>query len=546
MTAVDARPGRTPVDPSASRTVGATVTGLALRQIRRGALIVAALTAGMSAMVAATYASTVGDALDAAALAALAENPAIRTLFGQPVALDDPGGFTVWRTGTILAVLTGVWGLLSATRVTRGEEDAGRWDLLAAGPIPLATLVARHTVVLTAAATVTGLMAAATLAAVGTAPRGALLHGLGIALVGAYFVAAGTLAAQLFPTRSAASGATAALLGAGLLLRMIGDGVGALGWLRWLSPFGLVALSRPYEANRVLPLAVLAVVVAALLGATLVAARGRDLRRGWFSTAAGRPPRLWLLRSVPTFAARRLARPLIGWSAGVGAYYLLIGLLAISMTDFLAENARFADLAAQAGFGNLGSVEGYVAALFALLAIPAGTFAAVRIAATATDEVERRQTLLYAQPVTRAGLLVAETAVTACGVIIIVTVAGLASWAGAALVDAPLSLGDALAGAMNVLPLTLLCLGAAVLALGWTPRIVALVGALPAAGGFLLKVTADSTGAPGWVGRLSPFTHLAPVPDLPPNYLAAAIMLVSAVAFGVLGLLGYRRRDLRG
>ena len=32
-------------------------------------------------------------------------NPAIRILFGRPVALDDPGGFTVWRTGTPLAVL---------------------------------------------------------------------------------------------------------------------------------------------------------------------------------------------------------------------------------------------------------------------------------------------------------------------------------------------------------------------------------------------------------------------------------------------------------
>ncbi|MEK8110427.1 hypothetical protein NKG94_51120 [Micromonospora sp. M12] len=40
-------------------------------------------------------------------MAALARNPAIRTLFGEPVALDQPGGFTVWRTGTVLAVLLG-------------------------------------------------------------------------------------------------------------------------------------------------------------------------------------------------------------------------------------------------------------------------------------------------------------------------------------------------------------------------------------------------------------------------------------------------------
>ncbi|WBB68466.1 hypothetical protein [Micromonospora sp. WMMD812] len=545
MTAVAAPAERTPVDPSVG-LAGAAVTRLALRQVRRGALIVVALLAGMSAMVAATYASTVGDALDAAALEALAENPAIRTLFGRPVALDGAGGFTVWRTGTVLAVLAGVWGLLAATRITRGEEDAGRWDLLAAGPAPITSLVARHAVVLCGATVIAGLAAGGALAAVGTPPAGALLHGTGLALVGVYFVAAGTLTAQLFPTRAGATGAAVALLGAGLLVRMVGDGVAALGWLRWLSPFGLVALSQPYAANRVLPLAVLAVAAAALFGAALAAAGRRDVRGGWFGPAAGRAPRLRLLRSVPGFATRRMMRPLGGWAAGVGAYFLLIGMLAVSMTEFLTDNPRFADLAAQAGFAGLGSVEGYVAALFALLAVPVGVFAAVRVATTAADEADRRLTLLYAQPVTRVRLLVAEAAVTCGGTLVLAVVAGLATWAGATAVDAPLGLGAALAGALNTLPIALLCLGAAVLSLGWLPRAVALVGALPAAGGFLLQVVADSTGAPAWVGRLSPFAHLAPVPDRAPHWPAAGVMLTVAVLLAVLGAVGYRRRDLRG
>ncbi|RKN53278.1 ABC transporter permease [Micromonospora costi] len=522
------------------------IATLALRQIRRGASIVIVLVAGMSAMVAATYAGTVGDALDAAALAALAENPAVRTLFGEPVALDDPGGFTVWRTGTVLGVLVGVWGLLTATRITRGEEDTGRWDLLAAGRAPVASIVARHLVVLAGALLAAGLATAGALIAVGTAPVGAVLHGAGVALVGVSFAAAGTLAAQILPARGAATGAAVALLGATLLMRMVGDGIDALGWLRWLSPFGLTALAQPYAANRVMPLAVLTVAAVGLLVAAVFAARRRDVRGGWLAAPAGRPPRLWLLGSVPGFATRRLARPLLGWATGIASYYLLIGLLAVSMTDFLADNARFADLASHAGFGGLGTVDGYVAALFALLAIPIGVFAAVRIATTAADENNRRMTLLYAQPVTRTRLLTAEVAVTTAGTVFLAISAGFATWAGSAAVDAPLGLGAALAGAVNVLAVALLCLGAAVLALGWAPRTVALVGALPAAGGFLLHVLADSTGAPPWVDRLSPFTHLAPVPDLPPNWPAAAVMLTTAVALSLLGAIGYQRRDLRG
>lgn len=545
MTAVDALAGQTAIAAPVS-AAGRAVTRLAWRQIRRGAVIVIVVVAGIPAMVAASYARTVGDALDAAALAALAENPAIRTLFGQPVALDDPGGFTVWRTGTVLAVLAGVWGLLAATRITRGEEDAGRWDLLAAGRIPVTSIVVRHLAVVVAILVVAGLTAAGALAAVGTAPRGAMLYGAGLALTGVFFAAAGTLAAQLFASRGPATGATVALLGAGLLARMVGDGVHALGWLRWLSPFGLVAISRPYEANRLLPMVVLAAAATGLLVAARAAAGRRDVGGGWFAASAGRPPRLRLLGSVPGFAVRRLLRPLTGWAAGVGAYFLLIGLLTVSMTGFLADNPRFADLAGQAGFGGLGSVEGYAAALFMLLAVPVGVFTAVRVAAVAADETDRRLTLLHAQPITRIRLLTVETAVTACGAVALAAVAGLATWAGATAVNAPLGLGAALAGAVNVLPVALLCLGAAVLALGWFPRMVAFVGALPAAGGFLLHVIADSTGAPAWLGRLSPFAHLAPVPELPPDWPATITMLVVAGTLTVLGVVGYQRRDLRG
>ncbi|WP_422769793.1 hypothetical protein ACN28C_24085 [Plantactinospora sp. WMMC1484] len=548
MTAVDLRAARD--DGASGRDVagsaGRKVIGLALRQVRRGAVIVVVLVAGMSAMVAATYAGTVGDALDAAALAALAENPAIRTLFGTPVALDQAGGFTVWRTGTVLGVLLGIWGLLAATRTMRGEEDAGRWDLLAAGRLPVAAIVTRHATVLAAVPLVAGLATAGALTAAGTPPHGALLHGAGLALLGVYFVAAGALAAQLFPTRGAASGAAMALLGTGLLARMLGDGVDALGWLRWLSPFGLVALVQPYAANRLLPLAVLAAVAAGLLGAALVATRHRDLRGGWFVAPAGRPPRLWLLGSLPGFAARRLAGPLLGWAIGIAGYALLIGVVAVSITSFLADNTRFAELAAAAGFGGLGSVEGYVATMYALLAIPIGAFVAVRIGALAADETDRRLALLYAQPVTRHRLLTAELAVTVAGAVLLALAAGLASWAGAARVGAPLGLGAALAGTANVLPVALLSLGAAVLALGWLPRVVTLVGVLPTAGGFLWQVLADSTGAPAWVGRLSPFAHLAPVPDRSPDGGAATLMLAVATALVLLGILGYRRRDLRG
>ncbi|WFE37362.1 hypothetical protein [Micromonospora sp. WMMD998] len=526
-------------------TVGRAVTRLAVRQVRRGAFIVLTLTVGMSVLVVATYASTIAEGGGAEALAALAGNPAIRTLFGEPAALDTAGGFTVWRTGVVLAVLLSVWGTLVTTRVTRGEEEAGRWDLLLAGRLSRPALLGRHLAVLTAAMVLTGVTLAAALTAAGTPGRGAVVHAAGLTSAGVVAVAVAALAAQVFPTRSGATGAAVAFLGVGLMARMVGDGVTALGWLRWLPPYGPLALLHPYRDDRWAPLIVPALTATALALAALALAGRRDARDGLLAPAAGRPPRLRLLRSLDAFAVRRLLRPLAGWSAAVGTYFLLIGMLAESLTGFLADNPRFADLAAQAGFGGLGTVRGYAATLFALLAVPVGAFTAVRLAALAAAETSGRLTLLHAGPVTRTRLLGAEILTTAAGAAILTTVAAAATWLGTALVGANLPLPAALAGTWNALPVALLSLAAAALAHGRAPHGVVAWGMVPTAGGFLLMVLADSIHAPGWVSALSPYRHLAAVPRTAPDWPALAVMGAVAVAAVTAGLYAYRRRDLR-
>lgn len=525
---------------------GPPLLRLAARQIRRGAIVVVAVAAGMSAMVAATYRTVMADSAAAGSLDALAGNPAIRTLFGEPMALDVAGGFTVWRTGTVVAVLLGVWTVLATTRITRGEEDAGRWDLLAAGPAPLPAVLAYHLTVLAVVPILAGACVGAALVATGTAGAGAATHAAGVCLLGLFHLGVAALAAQVFDERAAATGTAMALLGAGLLIRMIGDGVAALAWWRWLSPFGLLELSRPYAGNRWAPLVLLGVAALALLALAVVAAGHRDVRGGLITPASGRAPRTLLLGSVEAFGVRRLLRPLAGWAAGVGTYFLLIGLIGATMTDFLTDNPVFADAATQAGFGGLSRLDGYAATMFALLAVPVGVFAADRVGTFARAEADGRLTLLAAQPVSRARLLGAEVAVTAGGAVGLVTVAGLAAWLGVAVTGGGLGLIAALGGTWNTLPIVLLSLGAAVLALGLLPRATGAIGALPAVGGFLLQVIGESAGAPRWVIEMSPFAHLAPVPLGAPNWPAAAIMTAAAALLAGAGVVAYRQRDLLG
>jgi ABC-2 type transport system permease protein len=527
-----------------SAAAGRAIARLIVRQVRRGTLIVAAVSAGMSALVAVQYRTTFEGSLDQSGLQALVENPAIRILFGPPVALDDAGGFTVWRTGTPLLILASVWILLASTRITRGEEEAGRLDLLLAGRQRMVDVVLRSMAAIAGAALAISAAAGVGLIAAGTDATGALVYAAAVFGVTLTFAACALLAAQIMPTRSAAVGVTVALLGVALLVRMLADGAPRLAWSAWTTPFGLTARAAPYADNRIGPLLVLAAFPSAFGLATLITARRRDVGSGVIELATSRRPRTGLLRSIGGFAVRRAIRITVGWATGIAAYFLLVGALIASILEFFDTNRRFAELAAAAGFAGLDSADGFAAALFSLLAIPTGLYAATRLAALVTDEKARRWTPVFATDVSRIRLAGTEIAVTTAGMLLLHVIAGVAMWTGAAITGAPLSIDHALAGALNSPPVAWLAVGAAALAVGWLPSAVGAIGAVPVVGGFFLNVLTQGTNAPTWVVDLSPFVHLAAVPNAEPDWLATVVFTVIGAGMSAVGLLGYRRRDL--
>ena len=518
----------------------------AVRLIRRGLLIMIILIPGLSAIVVVQYRYTFANSADVKSLEVLAQNPAIRVLFGVPLALDNAGGFTVWRTGTIVVATLASWALLTATRITRGEEQSGRWALLLTGRLRLPAVVAQHLLVLLSAQALIGTGLALAFIVAGAGINGALIYGLGVALSAMLFAAVGTLCAQLVDERRTASGIAAAVLGLALLLRMVADGVERLAWLAWLTPFGLLAEAEPYAANRLAPLAVLAAMVLAVGGLAVLAAAHRDADSGLITGSSIRPGRFRLLRSVPGFAVRRALPSALGWAAGLCSYFLIIGLLARSLTEFLRTNRRFADLAAQAGFPGLATVQGYVASMFLLLSIPLGVFAASRLSHDAADETDRRLTAVFSRPLPRSHWSLVQIAVIIGAVIALAMASGAAAATGIALAGADLRLTEAFAGALNVVPIAVLCLGAAQLAIGWVPQSVLALGATPAVGGFLLTVLVDTFDWPNWLGQLSPFAHLASVPATAPDWAGAAGLLGVSVLLTSLGIAGFARRDLRG
>jgi ABC-2 type transport system permease protein len=137
-----------------------------------------------------------------------------------------------------------------------------------------------------------------------------------------------------------------------------------------------------------------------------------------------------------------------------------------------------------------------------------------------------------------------EIMVTVGGVVALHCSAAVAVWSGAKITGATLQLTDSLAGALNSLPVALLAAGAAAVGVGWLPSAAGAIGALPIVGGFVVNVIMQTTHAPGWFVNLSPWTHLAAVPDTPPNWAATIIFLFIGAILTALGVYGYAQRDL--
>ncbi|HEY5394430.1 MAG TPA: ABC transporter permease subunit, partial [Trebonia sp.] len=274
----------TPRPARSARTVVARLT--ARKAVRSGVVwgyVFGALIASSAVSYSRIYKTRA--ARDALA-AAYGANKATSALFGPAPQLQTVAGFTAFKIGMTLILLGAVWGVLTSTRLLRGEEDGGRWELLLAGQTTRRRAAAQALAGLGAGACVLWALTAILTVGAGLDPSVKIAAGPGLyfalamTVTAVMFLAVGALASQLAPTRRQAASYAAAFLGACYALRMIADaGVGLHG-LIWASPLGWVEELRPFAAPQPLALLSIAAFTAALATAAIATAGVRDAGAG--------------------------------------------------------------------------------------------------------------------------------------------------------------------------------------------------------------------------------------------------------------------------
>ena len=476
-------------------------------------------------------------------------NHASSALFGPAPQLQTVAGFTVFKVSMLLTIIGAIWGLMTSTRLLRGDEDAGRWELLLGGPTTRARAVGQVLAGLgTGAGVIWAITALLTVAVgrsstVGFGVSASLYFALALVASAVEFLAVGAVTSQLAPNRRQAAGYAASFLGVSYGLRMVADAGPGLHGLIWVSPLGWAEQLQPLTDPRPLALIPVAAFTAVLAALAVLLAGRRDVGAGLWPARSSRAPRVRLLSGATGLTVRLALPGALGWAAAVAIAAVLIGTVAKSAGATIEGSERQV-------FSRLGSPGGGTAAFsgiaFMILAIVIAFQAASAVNAARAEEAEGRLDHVLAAAVSRSRWFAGRLLAGIAALLFSGIAAGVFTWTGEAAQGGGVSFPAALEAGINIVPPALFALGTGALAAGLWPRRAGIAVYVVLGWSVLIQFAGGFTAQNHWVLDTSLFHQLAAAPAVPPDWQVNGIVTGLGLAAMLLGTSAFRHRDLQG
>jgi ABC-2 type transport system permease protein len=541
-------PVRPPLHPPvvASAPGFAARFALSWRLTRRGTMLIWIASAAYMAMEVLVFRNAYPDAASRQKLLELSSSTAVRMLQGVPSGANTAGGFAVWDGGWMLMVIVGCWSLLTATRLTRGEEDSGRAELVLSRPVSAAQALATHFAVLGAASAGVGAAAALPFLVLGEQTVGALVWGLGLGALCAVAGALGTLVAQIVEPRRRAVSLGLGLLAAAFVVRVVANSADHRIWLLTIAPFGWTERLRAFSDNDWAWLLAPAGAVLLIGSTALALCARRDAGAAVLHTSTAHRSNFRLLGSASAVGWRLSSGALVGWTVTLAVITFVFGLMTGALVDFINKDETYRKMLESMGMDMSVPAVGYMSYIAVFLALPFGAFLGWRMGATRQEEAEGRLDNLLVRGTVRWRWLAVTTTQAFAAATILVTATTAALWAGNRVVNAPVTTTQVLEPMLGTLPLLVLFTGIAVLVYATAPRLTVVTPVTLAVLGYLLDTFGTTLRWPDLIVGISPFHHLARLPAHPMTLSAVVAMSLLGIAAASAGIAVFARRDISG
>jgi ABC-2 type transport system permease protein len=292
------------------------------------------------------------------------------------------------------------------------------------------------------------------------------------------------------------------------------------------------------------PAVPLVLLAAGLLALAAWLTAHRDFAGGLLQTRPGRA-RASRLLGTPVGLALRLQRGLlIGWGIGVAALGLLYGAVIPTIPDLVASNPDIAAAIGASPGAQDAIIDAFLRYIFLFMAVISTGFVVTSVLRLRSEEEAGRAEAVLATGVRRTTWAGATVLVAGLGAMLLSLLMGLGLALGYALGMGEWGrLAGQLADQLSYLPAVLLLAAAAVAIAGLVPRWSLLVW-VGVAFVFFQVMLGETLRLPDWVNGISPFWHLPGLPVDPFDAVPAVVELVLAATLVLVGLWGYRRRDI--
>ncbi|MDF2576339.1 MAG: polyketide antibiotic transporter [Agromyces sp.] len=487
-----------------------------------------------------------------ALLATVMANPVILLFRGLP---SGPGeqAFIVFLLMPFLVMMAAFMSSFLAVRHTRGDEEAGRLELVAATPagrsVPtISTIV--HGVL---ANIVLGVLVAGAFLSGGSPAEGSWLAGFTAACGGLTYLGIALLSAQLMRTSRGANSLAVWVLVVTFFIAGLGNAVGTpsddlthmeSSWLTWLSPFGWAENTRAFDENLWWPAFLCLAAFVVFAGAALALQTVRDLGAGIVPERRGRAAARPALASPTALVAKLATGSTIGWMAGAFFAGALSTSLGAVVNEIGADNPAIADLL-KALSAEAALEQAVVVVFFTMVGLLAACAGVQTIARARQEEAHGTAEPVLASPVERVRWLADYVVIGFIAIVLTCAAAFVGAWVGAAGNENGAALtGDAFVAAWGQVVAASVFLVLTALVFTIAPRWTIPLGWTLVTAAIVFGLFGPLLGLPEWVTNLSPFS-VAPVPSGNEVDLRGMWWLVLAVGAGATAsLVLMRRREL--
>ena len=474
---------------------------------------------------------------------------ALSAVIGPARRLDTIGGWMAWRTFGLLIIVGAIWGLLTATRLLRREEDSGRWELFLAGQTSR-----RNATIQATAGLATGFAVLWTFTAALTVVSGlrssinisvsaSLFHATAVTASAAMVLAIGALTSQLAATRRQANSLAAGVFAVSYAIRMIADAGTGLAWMRWASPLGWVENLRPLTGSQ--PLALLPIIgLVAVAGCSaVVLADRRDVGTGVLQRRRAETTNTRLLGGPVVLTVRLERWVTLAWTLGLAVLAVIFGVTAATVAEVDTDIGSVEQAVRRLG-GQASGATAWIGYEFLVIAVLVAFAAANQISALRGEEADGYLDNLLARHVSRAKWLLGRLGLGVVFIVITGLATGIGGWMGLATQTSAVGVDDMLRAGLNVAAPGLFVLGIGTLLFGLMPRLAAPILYGVVLWTFLIEIIGSSITANHWILDTAVLSHLGPVPASGLNWTAIGWLIGVGALAAVAGLVVFDRRDL--